>query len=148
MKRFLPGMFAMLLISCASQHGPRPHAPESDHDIDGAWIIQSAELGGKPYAFPPGFGIRINGNAYGAGVPPYNDRGRLVFFGDELAGEPGRIDVLGEDGPNKGKRYPAIYRLLSGRELEICYDLAGMERPREFVSREQTRQLRVTYVRK
>jgi uncharacterized protein (TIGR03067 family) len=55
--------------------------------------------------------------------------------------------VVGEDGPNKGKRYPAIYRL-NGRELEICYDLSEQDRPRDFVSREGTKLFRVTYARK
>ena len=150
-KRVLLLAIALLLVSCANHHGLRPPLPQTDHAIDGTWIIKSAEFSGKPFAAPSGFGLKINGNAYGAGVPPYSDRGSLVFFGDELAGEPGRLDVLGEDGPNKGKRYPAIYRLVpgtGGRELEICYDLSGNERPREFVSREQSLQFRVTYGRK
>lgn len=155
--RFLPWRpvlllaFALLVSSCANNQGLRPPLPQADHAIDGTWIIKSAEYSGKPFAAPPGFGVKINGNAYGAGVPPYIDRGSLVFFGDELAGEPGRLDVRVEAGPNKGKRYPAIYRLLpgsGGRELEICYDLSGNERPREFVSREESLQFRVTYARK
>lgn len=148
MKRIFIFMLALLLASCVNQHGLRPPLPQTDHAIDGIWILKTAEFSGKPFATAPGFGIRIGGNVYGAGVPPYRDRGTLVFFGDELAGEPGRLDVLGEDGPNKGKRYPAIYRLLPGHELEICYDLSGNERPREFVSREQTLQFRATYARK
>ena len=151
LQRVLLLAFALLLSSCANNHGLRPPLPQSDHAIDGTWIIKRAEFSGKPFAAPPGFGLKINGNAYGAGVSPYSDRGSLVFFGDELAGEPGRLDVLVEAGPNKGKRYPAIYRLLpgsSGRELEICYDLSGNDRPREFASREQTLQFRVTYARK
>ena len=61
------------------------------------------------------------------------------------------VDVVGEDGPNKGKRYPAIYRFAgnaNNRELEICYDLSEKERPAEFVSREGTMLLRVTYGKK
>lgn len=57
------------------------------------------------------------------------------------------MDVVGEDGPNKGKRYPAIYRFGS-RELEICYDLAEKERPSDFVSREGTLLLQVTYYKR
>ena len=57
------------------------------------------------------------------------------------------IDIVGEDGPNQGKRFPAIYRL-NARELEMCIDLAGEARPTEFVSREGTLLVRVTYTRK
>jgi uncharacterized protein (TIGR03067 family) len=147
MKRLLAGLLFLSLLGCSS--GVHQRLPEVDHSLDGSWLVRSAELGGKPFAALIGFGLKINGNAYGVGVPPnYHDRGRLVMFGDELAGEPGRLDVVGEEGPNQGKRFPAIYRLLAGgRELEICYDLAGEERPRQFSSREGSKQLRVSYQR-
>jgi uncharacterized protein (TIGR03067 family) len=96
---------------------------------------------------PPNFELQIADNKYRAGAAAQSDRGKLILFGDELAGEAARMDVVGEEGPNKGKRFPAIYRF-NGRDLEVCYDLAETERPREFVSREATMLLRVTYTRK
>jgi len=55
--------------------------------------------------------------------------------------------VVGEVGPNKGKRFSALYRMV-GRELEIVYDLSGVNRPVDFVSRDGTQLLRVTYSKK
>jgi uncharacterized protein (TIGR03067 family) len=54
------------------------------------------------------------------------------------------VDVIGEDGATKGQRLPAIYRF-NGNEMEICYDLAGKERPAEFASKPGTQQFRITY---
>ena len=112
-------------------------------------VVRRAELGGK--SFPaPGLELEIHGNEYRVSGPSVtSDSGLIVLFGDELAGELRRMDVVGENGPNKGKRFPAIYRFAgNGRELEICYDLSQKDRPPEFVSRQGTMQFRVTYTRK
>ena len=140
----------LLLASCATPEF-RERDAVIDAALDGTWRISKAELGGKNFSVPAEFELQIAGNKYRAGsvanAAPPGDRGKLILFGDELAGEAARIDVVGEDGPNKGKRYPAIYRF-NGRELEICYDLSEKQRPREFVSLDGTMLLRVTYRRK
>ena len=135
-----------LLTSCGS-HEFREREATTDSALNGTWLVRKAEMSGKNLPMPPGFELQISGTQYRAGVPPMADRGKIVLFGDELAGQAARMDVVGEDGPNKGKRYPAIYRV-SGRELEICYDLSEKDRPQEFVSREGTMLLRVTYYKK
>jgi uncharacterized protein (TIGR03067 family) len=125
-----------------------PPKPVVDADINGSWTVKSADLSGKKFDLPAGFELRIEGDRYATGVSgSYNDRGRIVLFGDELAGQARRLDVVGEVGMNKGKRFPALYRMV-GRDLEIVYDLAGMTRPTDFVSREGTMWFRVTYQRK
>jgi len=136
----------LLLASCA---GPKfkDREPVADRGLNGTWLIRKAELGGKNLPLPPTFELQIAGTQYRAGTPPPSDRGKIILFGDELAGQAARMDVVGEDGPNKGKRYLAIYRFV-GRELEICYDLSEKERPNEFVSREGTMLFRVTYYKK
>jgi uncharacterized protein (TIGR03067 family) len=134
------------LAGCAAREF-REREIVTDTNLNGTWLIRRAELAGKNFPAPATFELQIADNRYRAGAAPQGDRGRLILFGDELAGEAARMDVVGEDGPNKGKRFPAIYRF-NGRELEICYDLSEQDRPREFVSREETMLLRVTYTRK
>ena len=124
-----------------------------DTALVGSWTVKNADLSGRPFSLPPAFELKINGAEYGtrdlSSGSRYIDVGTLFFFGDELAGEPRRMDVLGKEGPNKGKRIPAIYRVsANGREFEICYDLDAKERPTDFVSRDGTMWLRVSYVRK
>jgi uncharacterized protein (TIGR03067 family) len=144
---------AALLAACASSAPEfRPQPPETDPALSGTWTIRSAELGGKSIPFPPNFELTVRGNRYTSGLkdapPSATDVGKLVLFGDELEGQPRRLDVVNESGPNQTKRFPAIYRVISAREVEYCYDLAGRDRPREFVSPAGTMVFRVTYVRK
>ncbi|MBL8522449.1 MAG: TIGR03067 domain-containing protein [Betaproteobacteria bacterium] len=148
MKRILTIFLFAFLTACGTDSGLRTVEPVIDSDLSGTWLLRRAELGGKVVPMP-GFEVQIAGDRYRAGAGSLNDRGRLVLFGDELAGQHKRIDVVGEDGPNKGKRYPAIYRLTAnGRELEICYDLSQQDRPANFVSPEGSQVLRVNYSKK
>lgn len=149
-------LFMAFTFGCATQQETDRHRARErvvDTTLIGIWTVKNADLGGRPFSLPLSFELKINGTDYGTRDfnrgTRYTDVGTLFFFGDELAGEPRRIDVLGKEGPNKGKRIPAIYRVSdSGREFEICYDLDAKERPTDFVSREGTMWLRVSYVRK
>ena len=136
----------LLLAACA---GPefKDRQPVIDRDLNGTWLTRRAELGGKNFPLPPTFELQIAGTQYRAGSLPPSDRGRIILFGDELAGQAARMDLAGEEGPNRGKRYPAIYRFV-GSELEICYDLSEKERPNEFISRAGTMLLLVSYFKK
>jgi uncharacterized protein (TIGR03067 family) len=59
---------------------------------------------------------------------------------------PKEMDITGTDGPNKGKRFLAIYRQ-DEDTLQICYDLSGANRPTEFTTQSGTQQFLVTYLR-
>ena len=50
------------------------------------------------------------------------------------AAKPKTMDIIGTDGPNKGKTFLAIYEL-NGDTLRVCYDLTGKVRPTEFKTR-------------
>jgi uncharacterized protein (TIGR03067 family) len=56
------------------------------------------------------------------------------------------MDITGNEGPNKGKTFLAIYEL-KGDTLRICYDLSGQARPTEFKTKKDTRLFLVTYQR-
>jgi uncharacterized protein (TIGR03067 family) len=149
MAKYLTAIAMIALVGCSA---PEFRAPEAvtDGRLNGVWLAKSSELGGKSIPIPAEFELHLAGTQYRAGIPPPGDRGKIILFGDELAGQAARMDVVGEEGPNKGKRYLAIYRFRdgpAGRELEICYDLSQQSRPSEFVSREGTQVLRVTYAK-
>jgi uncharacterized protein (TIGR03067 family) len=65
----------------------------------------------------------------------------------ESTAKPKGITVVGTEGPNNGKTFPAIYEL-DGNTLRICYDLSGAKRPTEFKSVAGTKLYLVTYKRK
>ncbi len=153
MKKILPAIAALsffLLASCAKPEF-REREAIVDIQLSGTWLIKKAEFAGRDLPVPPGIEMDVVGGRYkvasvtNAAMP--SDRGRIVLFGDELAGQAARMDVVGEDGPNKGKRFPAIYRF-NGRELEMCIDFSEKDRPGEFASRKDSLLLRATFMKK
>ncbi|MBL8514333.1 MAG: hypothetical protein JNJ55_10115 [Betaproteobacteria bacterium] len=137
----------LLLAACATPN-LKPRAPITDDLLNGRWEIKSAEMDGKDFKVP-GFVLEIAGNKYRGGTGPELDTGSLVFYGDETADQARRMDVIGESGPNKGRKMMAIYRFVgpNGSELEACYDFSGKDRPAAFESKPGTMIFRVTYVR-
>ncbi|HEY8075250.1 MAG TPA: TIGR03067 domain-containing protein [Labilithrix sp.] len=110
--------------------------------LDGKWIPIEAELGGAKMAAGAlsSFELAIRNGTYE--VP--GDVGRIDIHEGT---SPPSMDVIGTDGPNKGKTFPAIYELDQDL-LTICYDLAGKERPTSFATASGTKQFLVKYKRK
>jgi RNA polymerase sigma factor (sigma-70 family) len=113
--------------------------------IQGTWVPAAAELGGKKL---PGEGLKamrltLTGDKYTAQVGGQTDRGTIKL---DPARKPKAMDVVGTEGPNKGKTTLAIYEL-TGDGLRICYDLSGKARPAEFKTKADTQLFLVTYKR-
>jgi uncharacterized protein (TIGR03067 family) len=56
------------------------------------------------------------------------------------------MDIIGTEGPNKGKTILAVYEL-SGDTLKVCYALEGPTRPTDFTTRGDAKRFLVTYQR-
>jgi len=109
--------------------------------IEGTWVIVEAELGGQKL---PDEGIKGTRLILTADRYEYqNDRGDYKLY---PAGEIKAMDIVGREGPNKGKSLLAIYEL-EGDQLKICYDLTGKTRPTKFKTAAGTREFLVTYQR-
>jgi uncharacterized protein (TIGR03067 family) len=139
LKRLVALFLVALAAGCATTRNEVP----VDTAMTGTWLPVKAELAGKPFNFVKDFRLEVKGASFVSQGGTQKDVGKLVF----LDGDPRGVDVLGEEGSNKGQRLPAIYRL-SGDQLEVCYDLAGKERPKEFATRPDTRLFLITYKRK
>jgi uncharacterized protein (TIGR03067 family) len=111
-------------------------AAESSTKLDGIWKPAQAVLGGQP--MPPAvlasITLTLRGESYEVVVMTEKgrspDTGRVVF---DATAKPEGMTVIGVEGPNAGKSFPAIYAL-DGDTLRICYDLSGAKRPSEFKS--------------
>jgi uncharacterized protein (TIGR03067 family) len=109
--------------------------------IEGTWVIVEAELGGQKL---PDEGIKGTRLILTADRYEYqNDMGDYKLY---PAGAIKAMDIVGREGPNKGKSLLAIYEL-EGDQLKICYDLTGKTRPTKFKTAAGTRQFLVTYQR-
>ena len=113
--------------------------------LQGTWLPAEAELGGQKFPDEVRKTIKlvIEGDKYTVTVGAQPDRGTLKL---DPSAKPKAMDVTGTDGPNKGKKIPAIYER-TGDTLRICYDLSGKARPTEFKTTAGTQLFLVTYKR-
>ncbi len=86
--------------------------------IQGTWLPSAAEIGGKPFPDEIRKSIKlvIKDDKYTVTVGNAVDQGTLKL---NASAKPKEIDVIGTDGPNKGKTFLAIYER-DGDNLRIC----------------------------
>lgn len=109
--------------------------------LDGVWIAIDAELAGKK--FPKEVVATIRLTLKNGTYSLQNDRGEFMT---DRSTKPWSMDILGIEGPNKGKTIPAIYEL-NDDALTICYGLRGASRPTRFQTAEGTQFFLVHYKR-
>ena len=114
--------------------------------LRGTWSPTKAELGGRPMpdAVLKSISLKLDKGKYEVFVGDAPDRGTYTL---DTASKPAGMSITGTEGPNRGKTYPAIYKI-DGDTLRICYDLSGAKRPTEFKSTAGTMLYLVTYSRK
>ena len=113
--------------------------------IQGTWLPSSAEIGGKTFPDEVRNTIKlvVKDDKYTVTVGKQVDQGTVKL---NPAAKPKQMDIIGTDGPNKGKTFLAIYER-DGDTLRICYDLSGKSRPTEFKTMANTKLFLVTYKR-
>ncbi len=118
---------------------------KDDAAIQGTWLPEKAELAGQPFPDEIRKSIKlvIEGDKYTVTLGQKVDRGTI---GVDASGKPKNLDIVGSEGPNKGKTIHTIYEL-DGDTLRVCYDLSGEGRPKEFQTKAGTQLFLVTYKR-
>ncbi len=111
--------------------------------IDGSWTPFEAVMNGNP--LPPDFietfTLKINGTAYEIYLGNSVDKGSVKFLPHAI---PQAMDLNAEDGPNAGKKIPAIFKL-QGNFLTVAYNMNSAERPHSFVSTKENNLYVVKY---
>ena len=134
-------LLAIALVWSAFTSANHKIIADDNKMIEGAWVIVEAELGGQKL---PDDGVKGTRLILTADKYEYqNDKGDYKLYPTE---EIKAMDIVGREGPNKGKSLLAIYEL-EGDRLKICYDLTGKTRPTKFKTAAGTRQFLVTYQR-
>lgn len=158
MRRMTP-LTPIVLLGCAAlsfavamEPATAPSTPTTQaatkpaSELEGVWVVASAELAGTP--LPPEMTstitLTITGDAYTVTLGDTVDKGTLKV---DSSAVPKTIDITGADGPNKGKVIPCIYEK-SGDTLTICYNLAGPERPTQFATAQGTMHMLARYTLK
>ena len=142
MKHVLFIWFAVALSLSAWAADPNDDAKA----VQGDWKPVTAELAGQPMsdAVLNIISLKLDNGRYEVFVGDEPDRGTYAV---DSATTPKGMTIIGTEGPNKGRTFPAIFEL-EGDTLRICYDLSGAKRPIEFKSVAGTRLYLVTYHRK
>jgi len=98
--------------------------------IQGTWVPAAAELGGEKLANDhlKAMKLTLQDDKYTATVGSVKDVGTCKL---DPAKKPKAMDIVGTEGPNKGKTILAIYELTDDT-LKICYAFDGKTRPAEF----------------
>jgi uncharacterized protein (TIGR03067 family) len=128
-----------------TQFYPVLKAARGGDTIQGTWLPSAAELGGKKFPDEVRKTIKlvVKGDKYTVTVGKQVDQGTVKLNPKAL---PKELDITGTAGPNKGKTIRAIYER-DGDTLQVCYDLSGKSRPKEFKTRAGTQLFLVTYKR-
>lgn len=117
-----------LVVSCALVAWG---AETKDDALDGTWLPSLAELAGEkfPDEVRKTIKLEIKGDQYTvtAGTAEHD---REICKRNPSA-KPKALDIMGTEGPNKGKTILAIYERKDDT-LRVCYDLSGKARPAEF----------------
>lgn len=98
--------------------------------LDGVWKPEYQEMGGQelPKEFLEKQILTINDSTYILKAESM-DMGIIRIKEDKM-------DIMGEDGPNAGKHFMAIYKLEENK-LTICYNLAGDAYPENFETKDK-----------
>jgi uncharacterized protein (TIGR03067 family) len=120
-------------------------AKDDGPGLDGTWVPSSAEIAGKklPAGAIASWKLVVKDAQYTFTSNEQTDKGTVKV---DRAAKPMTMDILGVDGPNKGKTILAIFEL-NGDSLKVCYDVGGQKRPAEFQTKEETSLFLVHYKR-
>lgn len=135
----------LLFLAVASSAAGQEPADKTDKLL-GTWRPTAGELSGQkvPDAVLKATQMVLGKGTYVVTVGDVVDQGTWKV---DATTDPKNLDIVGTDGPNKGKTLLAIYRF-DGDRLTVCYDLLGKQRPGAFETRQTQPYYLVTYERK
>jgi uncharacterized protein (TIGR03067 family) len=139
------GSIALLAAVLLSSSSWSDDSKDDSKKLQGTWLPRSAELAATPLPDETLKTIKlvVKNGKYTVTVGTDTDEGTVKC---DPSAKPKSLDIVGTEGPNKGKTILAIYEL-SGDTLTVCYDLSGKNRPTEFKTKKGSQLFLVTYKR-
>jgi uncharacterized protein (TIGR03067 family) len=115
---------------CAEENVKNAQQP-----LQGDWTIQSMEQDGHkaPAEKIKAVRIVIDGDR----LTVHGEKGMESTIKLDSSKKPHHIDIVLNDGPDKGKVWHGIYEL-QGDDWKLCLGKPGKDRPTEFVSKEHS----------
>jgi len=123
---------ALLVVSLAAGAADKPKGTS----LDGTWTVQKYERGGRTLDEASAKSIKFviveDKMVLVAGIGFTGAKDHNLKL--DTTNKPGTIDVIPQDGRNKGKPFEGIYELKED-ELTICVAAPGTPRPKEFATK-------------
>jgi uncharacterized protein (TIGR03067 family) len=112
-------------------------APKTgDKDLEGSWELKSVVRDGKEQPPPPvDLGKAVMTFKGETLAMTAKDDSKKAAFTVDPTKKPRTIDIVAEDGPDKGKTLKGIYEVKDD-ELRMCIADAGKDRPTELAAKE------------
>lgn len=98
-------------------------------NLNGKWKCISALIGGGNFQYK-NLSVEVKNGNYSSVVNNQKQSGQVIINESAI---PKQMDIAIKEGPDQGKTLPAIYDL-KGKELTVCYNIVGSNRPTEFSS--------------
>src|SRR5205814_2223435 len=121
----LAGLTLLLAAVALAQNGDAEHKA-----LNGKWQPIAAELAGARLAEAQleTISLTLADGQYTVQAGKSIDKGTVKL---DAKAKPKAMDIVGVEGPNKGKTLLAIYEFKDDT-LRVCYDLTGKNRPADF----------------
>jgi uncharacterized protein (TIGR03067 family) len=118
---------------------------EGGSKMDGTWLPTDAVMAGKklPDEVLKTLKLVLKGDKYTVTFGKTTDQGTVK---KDTSVKPIALDIVGTEGPNKGKTILAICECKDDT-LKVCYDMSGKARPTAFESKPDTQLFLATYKR-
>jgi uncharacterized protein (TIGR03067 family) len=111
-------------------------APKAgDKDLEASWEVKSVVHDGKEQPTPPDGQTTTMTFKADSVIAKTGDKGLNGTFKVDASKKPRTIDVVHEDGPDKGKKVKGIYEVKDD-ELRVCVSDGDKDRPTEFSAKE------------
>jgi uncharacterized protein (TIGR03067 family) len=123
------GLVACLFLVAAEEKAKKA----ADDTFKGVWKISTLSFGGAEQEDWKGYKFTFKGDKLMAQRP---DGDQTYTFKVDSSKKPAEIDLIPEEGENKGKASKGIYQVKDG-ELKMCIPISpDVDRPKEFASKE------------
>src|SRR5271156_314856 len=116
MKTKLLSLAALLLFAVAAF--PQDETKTEHMKFQGKWAIESAVADGKelPAEVVKVFAMTFKGDAYTVSIGAEKTEGTFTL---DPSKNPKTIDIVPDNGPDRGKKQPGIYEI-DGDKIKIC----------------------------
>jgi uncharacterized protein (TIGR03067 family) len=135
MKTKLLSLAALMLfavVAFAQDDAKKADLPK----FQGKWAIDSAVADGKelPAEVVKVFSMTFKDDAYRVLIGTEKTEGTFTL---DASKKPKTIDIVPDNGPDRGKRQPGIYEI-DGDKIKICAAQPNKERPTTFDTKDKT----------